>query len=276
MTCCLPLDSDNKYIDLGSPSRIWTIPSIHSDVWQLIQIHDALLSEIAPGDRIVYLGNYIGYGKTPLETIDELLTFRRMLLAVPGFVPSDIIYLKGVQEEMWDKLLQLQFAPDPFQVVSYVLDNGMESMLDALGTSAEAAVRVAREGVVATARWTNLLREKIRKRGGYEAFFNSMRRAAFTCRNDDAPLLFVNAGIDPTKNLSEQTDNFWWSGKNFNDISANYDNFHKVIRGFDPNGQGLNLNCVTATLDAGCGFGGPLIGALIDGHRGEIDNIIEI
>lgn len=274
MVCCTHSNDDERFIDIGTPNRIWTIPSIHSDVWQLVRTHDALLDKIQPGDRLIYLGNYIGYGETPLETIDEVLTFRRMLLSKAGMIPSDIIFLRGVQEEMWLKLLQLHFAPNPYGILGYIIDNGMETMLRALGTSAEDGLRVTREGVLSMTKWTNFLREQIRKRQGFDKFFSVLKRAAYTCASSDAPLLFVNAGVDPLKPLQEQTDSFWWSGKNFNAINQNYQNFHKVIRGYDPNHEGPNLNCVTASLDGGCGFGGPLLTALINPHIGEIDNIL--
>lgn len=278
MVCCKlhKNGDDERFIDIGKAKRIWTLPAIHSDVWQLLRLHDMLLSEIQPGDRIIYLGNYIGYGDTPIETITEILTFRRMVLSIPGMIPSDIIYLKGVQEEMWDKLLQLQFAPNPYQVLSYILDNGMETMLTALGCSTEAALRATREGVLGTTRWTNVLREKMRQTSGFNEFFSGLKRAAFNSKEStSAPVLFVNAGIDPTRTLEEQADSFWWSGQNFNEISDTYQHFQKVIRGYDPKHQGVNVNCATASLDAGCGFGGPLISALIDPANGEVEHVVD-
>ena len=66
-----------------------------------------------PGDRLVYTGNMIGRGSAVRETMDELLSFRRALIAMPGMLADDVVYLRGAQEEMWQKLLQLQFAPIP-------------------------------------------------------------------------------------------------------------------------------------------------------------------
>jgi len=60
---------------------------------------------------LLYLGNYLG-GGDPVTTIDRLLAFRTYLLAAPGMFTSDIVYLRGMQEEIWAKLLQIQFAPN--------------------------------------------------------------------------------------------------------------------------------------------------------------------
>jgi serine/threonine protein phosphatase 1 len=56
------------------------------------------MADIRPGDRIIYLGNYSGYGPSPVKTLEELLTFRRMVLSIPGMLCKDIVYLRGAQE----------------------------------------------------------------------------------------------------------------------------------------------------------------------------------
>lgn len=275
MTCCQKKSIDQRFVDIGRPRRIWSIPAIHSHVLQLVRIHDQMFDQLRPGDRIIYLGNYIGYDETCMETLEEILTFRRMVLALPGFVPSDLIYLKGVQEEMWLKLLELQFAPNPYQVIAYMLDHGMGSMLRAFGTSEEAALRATRKGTLGITHWTGELRENIRRKSGVNSFFSSLKRAAFTTQeNCSAPVLFVNSGINPNKKLDEQADSFWWSGKSFNKIDQKYEEFHKVYRGFDPNQEGPTVGLATASIDGGCGFGGPLLSALIDPEKGEVENFL--
>lgn len=63
-------------------------------------MHDAIYDAIRPGDRLVYLGNYTGYSTGAAACVDEILTFRRMI-SIEGMMCSDIVYLKGQQEEMW-------------------------------------------------------------------------------------------------------------------------------------------------------------------------------
>ena len=87
-------------------------------------------------------------------------------------------------------------------------------------------------------------------------------------------MLFVHAGIDIHKPLNDQGDNFWWSSRDFNAIETPYEPFRKIVRGFDPNHKGTHINCVTATIDGGCGFGGDLICAGFD-QSGGVQDILE-
>ena len=88
----------------------------------------------------------------------------------------------------------------------------------------------------------------------------AIRRAAMT---DDGTLLFVNAGVDPDRPLESQRDSFWWNGGGFARMSAPYNGYKRVVRGFDRQHPGLEINDFTATIDAGCGFGGPLLAACV-------------
>lgn len=266
---------DSRFLDLGTPNRIWAIPSIHGDVEKLADIHDTLYCHIAPGDRIVYLGNYTGYSDTTVETIDELLLFRRNVLSIPGIIPSDFAYLKGLQEDLWEKLLQLQFAPNPSVCLEWMLKKGIETTLKAYGTSSAEGFYAAKKGVVALTKWTNTIRERAYSIKGHKLFRMHIKRAALTLQSTgNASLLFVNAGIDIEKTLEKQNDNFWFNGKHFNEMNSPYQNYSKVIRGFDPAQNGLYLNGVAASLDAGCGFGGPLVSACIS-PDGTIADIFE-
>lgn len=238
-------------------------------------LHDNLYPQVRPGDRIVYLGNYHGFSGQAAQTIDEILTFRRHVLALPGMMPKDIVYLRGGQEEMWEKLQQLQFATDPSGVLRWMLERGMAGTLESYGLSPKDGICAAREGVMSIVKWTRKIREAVRRRPGHDMFTGHLRRAAFTDPSGACPLLFVHAGIDPEKPLSNQGDNFWWTRKDFKSIALPYQPFQKVIRGFDPDHGGLHINCVTATIDGGCGFGGPLICAGFDAE-GSVFDIIEI
>ena len=263
---------DSRFISLGAPRRIWSISAIHGEAARLIDLHNTLYDLVEPGDRIVYHGNYTGYGTTPGETIDEILTFRRMVLSISGMKPTDLIYLRGSQEEMWQKLLQLQFAPNPTDVLLWMLGNGMSSSLTAYGISPHDGIIATQEGVMALTRWTAKIREAIRRRPGHDIFSTQLRPAAFTAKETGNPMLFVHGGIDPETSLESQGDSFWWPRKDFNTIEIPYAPFGKVIRGFDPRHRGVHLNCVTATIDGGCGFGGSLVcaGFTPDGNVQEL------
>lgn len=269
------MSADNhKFAPLGIPARIWAVSAIHADAARLMEIHDSLYPRLSPGDRIVYLGNYTGFGPRACETVDELLTFRRAVLALPGAAPSDMVYLRGRQEEMWHKLLQIQFAPRAAEVMRWMLHNGgLASALASYGLDPAGAVKAAQEGVMSLTRWTARLRQALRRHQGHETFTAQWRRAAYTNLNGPSPLLFVHCGINPQRPLHEQGDSFWWAGSAFNGIDQPYGPFRKVVRGFDPGHEGVRINCVTATLDGGCGFGGNLVCAGFTGEGGLFDMI---
>jgi serine/threonine protein phosphatase 1 len=268
------LSSDLRFSSLGQPGRIWAIAAIHADAQRLMTLHDQLFDELTPGDRVVYMGNYIGHGPAPIETLDEILAFRRGALAIPGMAPGDFIYLRGGQEEMWEKLQQLQFAPNPKDVLNWMLDNGMAPVLEAYGLRPRDGLMAAIEGVMSLTRWTARVRGAIRQHPGHDIFQCQLRRAAFTIPESDHPILFVHAGIDPHRTLQDQGDSFWWGGQNFNELNIPLDPFKMVVRGYDPNRGGFNIGCATATLDAGCGFGGGLVCASF-GAGGVITGLLE-
>ena len=99
----------------------------------------------------------------------------------------------------------------------------------------------------------------------------ALRRAAYT---EDRSVLFVNAGIDPSRPLEAQKDSFWWSGGSFAAITKPYGTFRRVVRGFDPSHAGYAVTDYTATLDGGCGFGGSLVAACLT-PEGEILEVVE-
>lgn len=264
-----------KYARLGRPKRIWAIAAIHGVLPSLVALHQVIASRFQPGERLVYLGNYSGFGGQAAATVDEILAFRRSLLAMSGMLVDDIVYLRGSQEEMWHKLQQLQFAPNPVHVLDWMEKHGIASTIEDYGSSMEQARHAAREGVIALTRWTNNLRGAMRRMPGHDRFHHALRRAAFTQPAPEGATLFVNAGIDVTRPLDAQSDSFWWSGQSFDRISDPYGPFTRIVRGFDPSAGGLHLNEVTLSLDANAGRGGKLMAALLSAG-GEVHEFLEV
>ena len=271
------LVASSKFAALGKPRRIWVIGSVHGAVDKLRVLHDEIGNLFQPGDRLVYLGNFLGYGDDILATVNELLDFRRALIAMPGLLASDVVYLRGGQEEMWSKLLQIQFAPNPPDVMQWMLKQGGEQTLHAYRGNPQQGLAAARDGVMAMTRWTSLLRAEIRSQPGHEALYSALRRAAYTGSDEARPgtLLFVNAGLDVTKPLANQGDSFWWGANSWATINRPYGPFQKIIRGFDPAHGGSAMTTHTLTLDGGCGFGGTLLGACLT-PAGEVIDIVEV
>ena len=256
---------------LHGARRIWAVASIHGECERLKSLHGQLGQALEPGDRIVYLGNYLGHGVQVRDTMDELVRFRRRFLARGWTRVCEIAHLRGAQEEMWAKLLQLQFATDPRQVLGWMLSHGVETTLRAYGASGERGMAAAREGVMAITRWTNQLRAQLKEAPGHDPFLASLRRAAYT---EDGRLLFVHAGVDVSRPVTTQSDSLWWGGGRFQEINEPYGDFVMIVRGFDPQRPGALVGPYTTTLDAGSGFGGPLIAGCFDAD-GKLIGVLE-
>jgi serine/threonine protein phosphatase 1 len=244
------------FATLRGESRVWAIAAIHGQVDQLAVLHCQLSQKFQPGDQIVYLGNYSGHGRSVRQTIDELLLFRRAILAREGSDCADIVFLRGAQEEMWQKLLQLQFAPNPLEVLQWMVGQGIEPTIEAYGASVQEAILASRDGTLSLTRWTSQLRQNLRVHDGHATLMSVLRHAAFT---ENSSLLFVHAGIDPQRPLSAQSDSFWWGGSGFASIDHPYGGYRRVIRGFDRSHNGLQETPFTMSIDGGCGFGGNLM-----------------
>jgi serine/threonine protein phosphatase 1 len=246
---------------LRQARRIWAVPAIHGEAGRLAALLELLVPRIERGDRVVFLGNYLGYGREIPATLDDLLAFRRWLIAQPRMFASDLAFLRGSQEEMWQKLLQLQFAVNPREVLAWMLDHGVGATVASYGGDLRQGEAAAREGPRAIARWTSGLRTLMGQHPGHQALLSSLRHAAYT---DDMAVLFVHAGIDPARPLSAQSDALWWGYPGFAQLSRPFHDFRLVVRGIDPAHAGIQSATYTFTLDAGCGFGGPLVAACLD------------
>lgn len=247
---------DDIFATFGAARRVWAIAAVHADIDRLKRVHRELERRFARGDRLAYLGNMIGIGPAVVETIDEILRLRRGLLARPGMEPQDFAYLRGAQEEMWHKLLQLHYAVGPQEVFDWMMRQGIEATLRAYGGHPDQARATFKQGAQAIARWTAGLREAIRSRPGHEEFYAAIRRAAIT---EDRGLLFVSAGLDPARPLDSQGDAFWWGGAGFGELAGPYESFRLIVRGFDRAQGGLAVGTHKASIDAGAGRGGKLM-----------------
>lgn len=254
---------------IGDARRLWAVGAIHGDLTRLKVLHRQFDERLEPRDAIVYLGNYLGRGAAAAETVTELLAFRRHVLAHPPlWFSDDIVYLRGSQEEMRQKLLQLQFAGDAVAVLDWMLSRGVDATLASYGGDVAEARRNAAAGTMALNGWTRRLREAVRGHPGHDRFMAALMRAAVA---DD--LLFVNCGVDPHRPFAVQSDAFWWAGRGFNEIQQPYEGFRKIVRGYDPAHGGFADPAHTVTLDGGCGFGGSLIAACLAPDGAVLDRI---
>lgn len=276
------MSESTVFATLRRASRIWAVASIHGEAQRLASLHDTLARHLNLGDRIVYLGNYLGRGPAVRETLNQLIDFRRWVIAQPGMFAADVVFLRGCQEEMWQKLLQLQFAPNPSEVLQWTLGQGIGTTLASYGGDADEGLAVARVGAMAITKWTQKLRQTMNATPGHADLMAALKRAAFT---DDGKLLFVSAGVDPSLPLSAQVDSLWWGSSSFLNleapVSTPYEGFARVIRGFARErvgkviGASITSGRYTTTVDGGAGFGGKLVAACFDA-RGQIVDVLEV
>ena len=78
-----PAQEPEKFAVLRRARRLWAISPVHGDMARLRALHAFIEPQFAPGDRIVYLGGYLGRGPEVAGTIDELISFRRQILSRP-------------------------------------------------------------------------------------------------------------------------------------------------------------------------------------------------
>ncbi len=258
------------FASLKGATRVWAVAAIHGEAERLRAVHGAMWERFGRGDRLVYLGNYLGRGPDIPGTLDELLRFRRQVLGLPGAEPEDIVFLRGAQEEMWQKLLQIQFAAEADSVLDWMLAQGVGATLAAYGGNAQAVRSRFREGALAVTRWSGELRANIQAHPGHDDILRALRRAAYT---DDGGLLLVHAGVDPHRPLAEQGDTLWWGSGYFDDIGEPYAGFRLIVRGYDRHHQGPRYGEFVASIDGGAGFGGPLLAACFSAAGELVDRI---
>lgn len=249
-----PCDSE-PFGHLKRARRVWAVASIHGEAQRLAVLHERLAQRLAPGDRLVYLGDYLGYGPEAAAVLDHMLDFRRAMLAQRDMFLGDIVVLRGSQEEMWQKLLELQFAPNPREVLPWMLEHGVAATLAAYGVDVRAGLAACRDNVMAITRWTGQVRAAVDARPGHRQLLGALRRAAFTV---EGGLLFVNAGVDPAKPLELQRDVFWWGGGDVLALDAPFAGFSRVVCGYHRRRAGLVETPFAVSLDSGCGLGGVL------------------
>ncbi|MCP4328920.1 MAG: hypothetical protein GY791_10850 [Alphaproteobacteria bacterium] len=261
-----------KFAEFRRARRVWAVAAIHGEDGRLADLHERLKEGLEAGDRLVYLGNFLGRGNGVRAVVDELLSFRGQFLARPRAHVCDIAYLRGSQEEMWQKLLQLQMAPNPCEVLPWLLHHGVGATVKAYGGVVGHGEVAARDGAVSITRWTAGLREALNAAPGHAPLISSLRHAAYT---EDGNLLFVNCGLDRSRPLSAQGDSFWWGSGGFQDIAEPFEGYRRIVRGYDPSHGGFQIGPISATIDGGCGFGGPLTAACFE-SSGELADRIEV
>ena len=260
-----------KIIELDNCNRIWAIGSIHGNFSSIVNIHKYIFEQFHPKDKIVYLGNVIGVGLDSSKVIDEIIKFRFNLMAKFNIDHETIIYLRGAQEEMWSKLLELQISPNPIEVVNWMFSHGVNKTLKSYKISDEEVLDICRLGTILISKWTTKIKNQIESYNGHKDYYTNLSHAAFS---NTKKILFVNRGVDISRPLSAQNDCFWWGYQGFSKIIDPYNNFIRIVRGYDPKKIGPKKNSIVCSLYKGSGFGEFVVAGLFS-VDGEILDIFE-
>src|SRR5207237_8357260 len=138
-----------------------------------------------------------------VPAIGDVLGFRRRVLGRRRGCACDVVFLRGAREEMWQRLLQLQFAPNPGELLNWMARAGMETTVRAYGGDLRQGFAACRDGARTITRWTGALRSAMNAMPGHTALFAALRPAAFT---HNRGLLLVHSAIEPSRPLSAQRD----------------------------------------------------------------------
>ena len=242
------MEEDNKFVKISNSSRIWAIGSIHSNLVSIKLLKKFIYNNFMEGDKLVILGNVIGLGDHAKETISSILKLRFDLMAKHKLKPNDIIFLRGAQEEMFNKLLQLQIAPNPEEIIRWVFEHGVDKTLESYGYSSDEAIRVSSSGTINITKWTSKLNNTIKEYEGHTEYFSNLKHAAFS---SSKKILFVNRGVDISRPLSAQNDCFWWGYQNFSQIDKPYKSFLRIVRGYQSENKNelkMAKNSIVCTL----------------------------
>ena len=161
------MNKDNKFIEISNAKRIWAVGSIHSNLNSIQLLKKFIYENFKKDDRLVILGNIIGLGNNAKETLSKILELRFDLMAKHKLGPNDIIFLRGAQEEMFNKLLQLQIAPNPEEIIRWLFEHGVDKTLESYGYSSKEAIKIASSGTLNITKWTTQLNNTVKKISGH-------------------------------------------------------------------------------------------------------------
>ena len=225
------MDKTN-FTEIAKSKKIWAIGSIHSRNTAFESIKKYLLKKFEKNDALVFLGNIIGLGTESKKTLSNVLDLRNNLMSKFYLDPEKIIFLRGAQEEMFLKLLQLQTAPNPNDIVKWMFEHGVDATIKSYGFNREELLKISTQGTMPISKWTSRLNSSILSQPGHNQYFINLKHAAYT---NTKKILFLNRGVDISRPLSAQNDCFWWGYQNFSLINRPYNTFRRIVRGYHSN-----------------------------------------
>jgi len=217
------------FVEILNSKKIWAIGSIHSRLDSFNSIKKYLLENFQKDDYLVFLGNIIGLGEKSKETLSSVIDLRNQLMAKFFIMPEKIIFLRGAQEEMFLKLLQLQTAPNPNDIISWMFSHGVDATIKSYGFYIDDVLNISSQGTIAISKFTSKLNKILLSQPGHKQYFTHLKHAAYS---QSRKILFLNRGVDVSRPLSAQNDCFWWGYHNFSDLQKPYNTFSRIVRGY--------------------------------------------
>ena len=238
----------SNFVEIKKTNKIWAIGSIHSNLNSFNSIKNYILNNFNADDVLIFLGNIIGLGDDSKETLNSVLDLRFNLMSKFKLKPESIIFLRGAQEEMFSKLLQLQLAPNPSEIVNWMFEHGVNKTINSYGFSEDEVRNITTSGTIKISKWTSSLNKALYKNSGHTQYFLNLKHAAYS---HTKKILFVNRGVDITRPLSAQNDCFWWGFQNFSTTQKPYKTFLRIVRGYESehlNQSEISSNNIICTL----------------------------
>ena len=94
--------------------------------------------------------------------------------------PESIVFLRGAQEEMFSKLLQLQLAPNPSEIIEWMFDHGVNETIKSYGFSEKEVKGIASSGTMNISKWTISLNKILNNNLGHTQYFLNLKHAAYS------------------------------------------------------------------------------------------------
>ena len=220
----------SNFVELNKTNKIWAIGSIHSNLKSFNLIKRHILENFNHEDKLIFFEIIIGVGKNTKETLTSVIDLRFNLMSKFKLKSESIVFLRGAQEEMFSKLLQLQLAPNPSEIVEWMFDHGVNNTIKSYGFSEDEVKNIASSGTIKISKWTSSLNKALQMNPGHTEYFLNLKHAAYSRTKK---ILFVNRGVDITRPLSAQNDCFWWGFQNFSKLKEQYKSFLRIVRGYE-------------------------------------------
>ena len=215
-------DDDDTLVTDEPVSRLYAVGDIHGCIDEL----DAMLEVIAPepGDKVVFLGDYVDRGPSPKGVIDRLIELR-----ASGRCTT--VFLRGNHEDMF-----LGFLGEQGRHGDVFLFNGGRATLGSYGLPVWVSGEEARAKLPA-------------------AHLDFLRSLEF--HHLVEPYLFVHAGISPLRGLeAQEEEDLLWIREEF--VRNPHRLPYTVVFGHTPQREVLWHLPFKIGLDTGCVYGNKL------------------